>query len=385
MAGKTIVILGGGVGGLVTANKLRKRLGKEHRVVLVDREGQHIFYPSLLWILVGNREPKSIIRDLTLLQKKGIEVVKGRVEAIDPGRRTVQVDGRELAADYLVISLGAETAPELVPGLAEAGYCFCTLEGVTAIREVRKGINEGKLVVLTARIPYKCPAAPYETAMLLDHDLRKRKVRNRVEVVIYAAEAAPMGVAGPQASQGVRHLIEERDIAYYPQHQLTGVDPATRTLRFANGVETQYDFLVYAPPHVVPQPVREAELTGESGWVSVDRHTMETRFPGVYAIGDVTGIPLSVGQPLPKAGVFAHRQGEAAAQTIAVLVTGKGRKPGTFDGHGDCFVEVGGGKAGFGRGNFYAEPAPAIKFHKPTRYWHAGKILFEKDWFRRWF
>ena len=193
-----------------------------------------------------------------------------------------------------------------------------------------------------------------------------------------------MGVAGPEASQGVRRLIEERDIAYYPQHQVSGVEPDSRTLRFANGAETRYDFLVYAPPHVVPRPVEGSGLTNGVPWVPVDRHTMETTFPGVYAIGDVTGIPLSVGQPLPKAGVFAHHQGEAVAQTIAFEITGKGRA-GTFDGQGECFVEVGGGKAGFGRGNFYTEPAPSVKFRKPTRYWHAGKILYEKDWFRRWF
>jgi sulfide:quinone oxidoreductase len=130
--------------------------------------------------------------------------------------------------------------------------------------------------------------------------------------------------------------------------------------------------------------VKDAGLTGDSGWVPVDRHTMETKFPGVYAIGDVTGIPLAVGMPLPKAGVFAHREGEAVAQTIAAQITGKG-EAGRFDGGGECFIEVGGGKAGFGRGNFYADPRPEVKLHQPTRYWHAGKILFEKDWFRRWF
>ena len=118
--------------------------------------------------------------------------------------------------------------------------------------------------------------------------------------------------------------------------------------------------------------------------IAVNRHTMETKFPGVYAIGDVTGIPLAVGMPLPKAGVFAHHEGEAVAQTIAAQITSRGQA-GSFDGEGECFIEVGGGKAGFGRGNFYAEPRPVIKLHQPTRYWHAGKILFEKDWFRRWF
>lgn len=135
-----------------------------------------------------------------------------------------------------------------------------------------------------------------------------------------------MMVTGPELSEGVKQLVKERDISYYPQHQVTEVDPATGTLSFANGAETRFDFLVYIAPHVAPPVVREAELTGKCGWVPVDRQTMETQFPGVYAIGDVTGIPLSMGLPLPKAGVFAHREGEGVAQTIAAHITGRGQE-----------------------------------------------------------
>ena len=385
MTAATVVILGGGVGGLVTANELRKRLGREHRVVLIDREGRHVFWPSLLWLQVGLRKPDGIVRDLASLEKKGIEVVKGQVERIDPDRKVVEVNGTELEADYLVISLGAQLAPEQVPGLAEAGHNLYSLDGATAVRDTRKSLREGNLVVLVAGMPFKCPAAPYEAAMLLEHDLRKRKVRDNVSIALYSPEPGPMMVTGPELSEGVKQLVRERDISYYPQHQVTEVDPATGTLSFANGAEARFDFLVYIAPHVAPSVVREAKLTGRSGWVPVDRRTMETQFPGVYAIGDVTGIPLSMGLPLPKAGVFAHREGESVAQTIAAHITGRGQE-GAFDGHGECFIEVGDGKAGFGRGNFYAEPRPIVKLYKPTRYWHAGKILFEKDWMiRRWF
>lgn len=385
MADKTVLILGGGVGGLVTANELRRRLGKEHEVVLVDKEGRHIFWPSLLWLQVGLRKPENIARDLARLEKKGIRVIKGEVERIDPERKVVEVNGIELVADYLVVSLGAQLAPAQIPGLTEAGHNLYSLDGATAIRDARKEFTEGNLTVLVAKTPFKCPAAPYEAAMLLEYDLRKRKVRADVSVAVYSPEPGPMGVAGPEVSAGVRQLVEERDIAYYPQHQVTEVNPATRTLYFSNDAEARFDFLVYIAPHVAPPVVGKAGLTGESGWVPVDRHTMETQFPGVYAIGDVTGVPLSMGLPLPKAGVFAHGEGEAVARTIAAQINGKGQ-PGTFDGQGECFIEVGGGKAGFGRGNFYADPTPTIKLHQPTRYWHAGKILFEKDWMlRRWF
>jgi len=180
VAGKTVIILGGGVGGLVTANELRKRLGREHRVMLVDKEAEHVFSPSFLWLMVGVRQPDKIVRGLATLERKGIEVVQGEVEAIDPTRKKVRADGREWEADYLVVSLGADLAPELVPGLAEAGYNLYSLEGATAIRDARKTLTEGRLVVLTARPLYKCPAAPYEAAMLLDYDLRKRRLRDRV-------------------------------------------------------------------------------------------------------------------------------------------------------------------------------------------------------------
>ena len=143
MAGKTVVVLGGGVGGLVTANELRSRLGSEHRVVLVDKDGVHIFWPSLLWLQVGLRKPESIVRDLASLERKGIEVMKGEVERIDPERRVVEVNGSELEADYLVVSLGAQLAPEQIPGLADAGHNLYSLDGAAAIRDARKELTEG--------------------------------------------------------------------------------------------------------------------------------------------------------------------------------------------------------------------------------------------------
>lgn len=384
MAGKTVVVLGGGVGGLVAANELRRRLPKEHSVVLVERAESFVFAPSFLWLMTGLRTAEQISRPLSRLEQKGIDVVRGEIEAIDPDQREVTVGGRTIAADHLVISLGAGLAPEAIPGLAQAGHTFYTLPGAGGLRDELKGFRAGRLVVLTAAPAYRCPAAPYEAAMLLEYDCRKRKVRKDVEIDLFAAEPGPMGVAGPVVSAAVRQMVEQRGVAYHPEHQVTEVDPAARRLRFANGVAAGYDLLAYVPPHRAPGVVRDAGLCGESGWVPVDRHTLATRFPGVYAIGDVTGIPLKMGKPLPKAGVFAHGQAEVVAHNIACAVTGKD-KPIRFEGHGECFVETGDGKAGFGRGDFYAEPTPDVKMYNPGRHWHAGKVLFEKDWLRRWF
>jgi sulfide:quinone oxidoreductase len=382
--GQTILILGGGVGGLVAAHALRAALPDEHRVVLVERDAAFVFAPSLLWLMTGDRTAAQISRPLARVEKKGIELVRGEIQKIDVEGRSAVVDGRTLVGDYLVIALGAELAPETIPGLAEAGHNFYSFAGAESLRDALASFTGGRLVVLTAAPAYKCPAAPYEAAMLLESHCRKRKIRDRTQVDLFAAEPGPMGVAGPDVSKGVRQMVEAKGIGYHPEHQIAAVDPAARRLTFKNGVEASYDLLAYVPPHRAPRVVREAGLAGESGWIAVDRHTMATTHERVFAIGDVVGIPLSLGKPLPKAGVFAHAEAEAVAHNIARAITGKG-KSASFNGEGECFVETGDGKAGFGKGNFYGEPLPQVKLHPPGRHWHAGKVLFEKYWLRRWF
>ncbi len=378
-AAKTVLVLGGGVGGLVAARELRKRLPRRHRVVLVDRERQHLFAPSLLWLMVGDREADSIRRPLSRLEGKGIEVRHGEIERLDPARKAVTVSGTELAADYVVVALGAELAEEAVPGLAEAGHDFYTLPGASSFRAALGGLERGRVVVLTAAPAYKCPAAPYEAALLVDAHLRRRGLRSAVGVELYAAEPGPMGVAGPEMSAAVKQLLADRGIPYHPEHQVTSVDPRARAIAFANGAVASFDLLAYVPPHRPPRVVRESALAGETGWVTVDRHSLETRFPGVYALGDVVSIPLELGKPLPKAGVFAHGEAVVVARNVAAAI--EGRAPAArFDGHGACFVEIGGGKAAFGGGDFYASPRPAVKLRPPSWRWHAGKVLFEKSW-----
>jgi sulfide:quinone oxidoreductase len=384
MSGKTVLILGGGVGGVVAAHRLRAVLPKTDRVVLVDRERQHVFQPSLLWLAVGQRDAGEIQRPLVRLERKGIEVVQAEIEGIDPERRTIRAGGRELSGDALIVSLGAELAPDLIPGLSQGGHNLYSLGGAQAIRDALGRLQAGRVVVLTAAPAYKCPAAPYEAAMLVEWYLRKRGVRAQVEVDLYAAEPGPMGVAGPAVSAGVRQIVESKGIGYHPEHQVTKVQPDARTLAFANGAEATYDVLVYVPPHRAPAVLRQSALVGGSGWVAVDRGTFESQFPGVLAIGDATAVPLTMGKPLPKAGVFAHRQAEVVAANIARDWTGSGT-PRAFDGHGECFLETGDGRAGFGTGNFYAEPVPEVALKMPSRWWHWGKVLFEWRWLRQWF
>ncbi len=383
MAKKTALILGGGVGGLVTANVL-KRKAPDCEVVLIDREREHLFAPSLLWLLIGDRQPLKIRRPLARLERKGIGVVTGDIEHIDAGRRSVRVNGQDLVGDALVIALGAELAPERIPGLAEAGHNFYTLEGAQRGRDALRQLEEGRIVVLTAAPAYKCPAAPYEAAMLAEFDCRRRSVRENVQVAVYAAEPTPMGVAGPAVSAAVQAALAAKGIDYHSSHQIERVDPDRRILHFAGGQAAAFDVLLYVPPHQAPAAVRNSGLCAESGWMATDRHTLETAYPGVYALGDVASIPLALGKPLPKAGVFAHRQAEVVASNIAATFAGMARGS-RFDGFGECFLEMGDGRAALGRGNFYGEPLPSVALLSPGRLHHWAKVLFEKDWLRRWF
>lgn len=382
--GKTLLVLGGGMGGLVAANRLRKHLPDEHRVILIERETDFVFAPSYLWLMTGLRRREKISRPLAKLKKQGIEVIHGNIERIDVESRTVLVDGSKISGDYIIVALGAELAPDMVPGLSQSGHNLYTLAGAEALRDGRLAVSKGRVVVLVSGIPFKCPAAPYEAAMLLEYDFRKRKLREQVQFDLYTPEPGPMGVAGPEVSKQVRQMVEARGIGFHPDHSVTRVDQKTRQIEFANGTTAEFDFLVYVPPHRAPLAVIEAGLTNDTGWVPVNRQTLETTYPGVYAIGDVTGIMLSMGKPLPKAGVFAHNEAEVVANNLVNKITGKG-KPKTFDGHGECFIEIGDGKAGFGNGNFFAEPVPEIKFHQPSRTLHIAKVAFEKYWLFKWF
>ena len=380
---RTALILGGGVGGIVVANRLRKHLPSSDSVVLVDRESNHLFQPSLLWLAVGDRTPQDIQRPLSALLRRGVEIVKGTISDIDPVSRRVAIGSSVLHGTALIISLGVDLVPEMIPGLAEAGHNMYTLDGSIAIQEALHSFRSGRIVVLTASPAYKCPAAPYEATMLIEYALRKQRVRHNVELALYTAEGAPMATAGPNVSSAVRQIVETKGIEYSPLHQVKDVDARTRTLAFTDESTTHYDLLIYVPPHRAPDVVLKAGLTNESGWIGVDRSTFCTRFDEVYAIGDITTVPLTMGKPLPKAGVFAHAAGEVVAMNIVRDWTGRGTAQ-AFDGRGACFLETGDGKAGLGSGNFYAEPTPNVKLRAPSRWWHWVKIAFEKRWLRQW-
>jgi len=373
-----IVIVGGGVGGVVAAKRLRRSLGREHHITVIDRAATHLFQPSLLWVADGSRRPERISRPLSRLTRRGISVRYGLVTGLDLRGRRVQLADGDVPFDYLVLSPGAELVPQAVPGLAEAGSNLYTLEGATRLHDTLVRFPSGRLVILVAAMPFKCPAAPYEAAFLLE-----ARLRARAEVALYTPEPQPMPVAGPLLGGAVRDMLTNRGIDYFPGRKPVAVEPGSRTIRFESGDVARYDLLAYVPPHAAPGFVVDAGLAPAGGWVKVDPKTLATPAEGVWAVGDVTGIPLANGKSLPKAGVFAEGQAEVVARNLAARLRGASPTA-QFSGEGACFVEMGDGRAGFATGNFYAVPDPVVRLKTPGRRWHWAKVLFEKTWFPRW-
>ncbi len=379
MPGRTVLVLGGGVGGVITANELRQRLGPADRVVLVERERRHLFQPSLLWLMVGRRRRDQIERPLRELLAPGVELVEAEVRSIDPTARRVETTAGVFAGDALVVALGAEPDRDAVPGYREAALDFFSPEGATACARALEGFRGGRVVVTVAALPYKCPAAPYEAALLLDDELRRRGLRERSEVDVFSPEPAPMPVAGPAMGAAVVGLLTAKGIRFHPGSRVERFEPGSGGIVFADGSRVGFDLLAGVPPHRAPAVVRESPLAGDAGWIPVDRATLETHHERVYAIGDVTTITLANGKPLPRAGVFAHGEGLVVAHQIAARLTGRTASD-AFDGVGYCWVEAGAGRAAFASGGFFSEPDPTLALRAPGRPWHAGKVLFERSW-----
>lgn len=376
--GKSILILGGGVGGLATANELRKRLGGQHRVILVESQAEYLYTPSLLWVMVGERRPAEIVKDLRRMVVPGVEVIQAEVQEIDTAGQRVVTSAGEQRYDYMVVALGADVNPDGMPGYREAAQNFYDLGGATSLGSAMGGLNSGRVAVAISSLPYKCPAAPYEAALLIDDTLRRRGVRNRVEIEVYTPEPHPMPTAGPVVGGAIRSMLEAQSIRYHPTVQIASIDAGRRELVFKDGTTAGFDLLAGVPPHRPPRVVKESPLANETGWIPVDRRTLATRFQNVYAIGDVAAITLPNGKLLPKAGVFAHAEGLAVASEVAAQVRGDGARQ--FDGVGFCWVSMARGRAGFASGAFYAEPEPKMDLRRPGRLWHLGKVLFEKYW-----
>ncbi len=383
MPAKTILVLGGGTGGLVAAHRLRRMLGREHRVVLIDRSPLYSFAPSYTWVMLGKRDATRISRDLRTLTKKGIEFVMGEVKAIDASNKRAVVSGQEMEYDYLIVALGAEYSSDEIPGLGQT-WTFYHLEGAEGLFERLQTFTAGRVAIVVSALPCKCPAAPYEGALLLDDHFRRRKVRADIEICVYTPEPAPLPSAGPHIGERVVELLQECDIAFTSAVKLVEVDHSSGQMRFNSGATAGFDLLIATPIHRCPAVLHDCGLASTNGWVEVDRDTLATAFEDVYAIGDATSIPLGDGKTLPKTGVFAHGQAEVVSRNIAAEIAGA-QPIWAFGGQGGCFMSTASGKAAFVTGSFFAEPAPHVTLRGPNRRWHWAKLGFERLWLWRWF
>jgi sulfide:quinone oxidoreductase len=377
------VILGGGAGGLVAARELRKRAPAGHRIVLVDRSAEHTYQPSLLWQMVGQRRPEQFRRPLNRLERKGIEFRNAEVEELHPDDKVVRTSSGDIDYDSLVVSLGAQLAPETVPGFEQMAYNLYTPDGCAQIHAALEDLSEGTIGILITAMPFKCPAAPYEAAFLAESFARRTGIRRTVDIHLLTPEHAPMPVAPAAIGNSIAEMLAARGIHYHPLFTFKELRPETGEVVASDGRTRRVDLLLGIPPHQAPDVVRSSALLGVSGFIHADPRTLQTENEGVFAIGDVATVRLPNDKALPKAGVFAHSEAKVVAQEIADRLDGKASHA-TFDGKGYCWIELGDGRAAFAGGDFYTEPDPKLKMRRPGRPLHWGKVAFEKWWLHHW-
>src|SRR5581483_977996 len=381
MMGKRILILGAGFGGLTAANVLSKSLSQDHKIIVIDRKRSFMMGLVKLWILEGSRKLEESQTPLDGLNARGIEYLNDEVIKIDTASSRVQASGHGwIEYDYLIVSLGADLAPEKIAGFTGNGYNLYNAQEVPKLRERLLSLKSGSVAISIMGMPYKCPPAPYEAAMIISSLLTRQGTRNSIELDLYAPAPIALPVAGPKISSNVVEIISEQGIRFHPSHKIKSV--SDRQLEFENGAMQGYDVLVGIPPHKVPEVVRSSGLTGGGDWVAVDRHTMKTSVKNVFAIGDVTEIKVGA-IAVPKAGIFAEEEAKVAARQIMDEIAGK---PATaaFSGQGYCFMEVGNRRAGSVEADFYNPAGPSIKLEPPSEQNYEKKQDFERTRVKEW-
>lgn len=318
MARKRIVILGGGCGGVVAATHLGRRLGADHEVTLVDRRPDHIFMPAFLFLMLGERQPRDISRSLKHLEKRNVKVIQSEIFGIDPDRQEVALESGKINYDYLIVSLGMQTRPDLVPGFTEASQHPWEMESALRLRESLASFRGGRVVVGVPLGPYRCPPAPYEAQWMLDGYFRQRGIRDRVEIEYFTREAEPSGEAH-DPTVWMDAESKRRGIKQNYEFVVRSIDPVKKEVQGLYAYKIPYDLLVMVPPHRPAQVLLDSGLADAETGIRVDYDTLATKWDNVYAIGDCADMPAS------KAGGVAHQEADVLANNLAVEITGKGR------------------------------------------------------------
>lgn len=370
-----VLILGAGFGGLELSTLLSESLADEVRVTLIDQNDSFIFGFEKFDIAFGRRrtdELRSYYRDVA---KPCVEFRQERVTAIDPQARRVTTEANEYEADTLVVALGADYDQAATPGFVEGGHEFYSIEGAERLREVLPVFDNGVVLIGVLGLPFKCPPAPYEGAILLHDYFSERGVRDHIAIRVITPEIRPVPVAD-EVSDGIKRSLSERGIELTTERRVAGLDTQRMVATLADGEEIAYDLFIGIPVHRVPDVVQSSGLA-EDGWIPVDERNLATKFANVYALGDVASAPV------PRAGVFAERAAVAVADDIRAQI--RGEEASRFDGAGICYIEFGGGLVAKVDANFLGGRDPVGIFFEPSIDGANEKAEFASSRRARWF
>jgi sulfide:quinone oxidoreductase len=371
-----IVVLGAGFGGLELSSRLSAELGTSLDLVLIDKSPEFVFGFSKLDVMFGHAPPEAVRHPYREIAMPGVRFVQSSVRSIDPTTRRVETDDGGFDADILVVGLGADLHADATPGLVEGGHEFYTVAGAFALRDVLDLFEGGRVVIAVTSTPFKCPPAPSEAALLLHDFLTARSLRERSQISL----VMPLGVPippSPGASEALLATFAERGIQWHGDRLVRELDPGRQVARLSDGGELSYDLFLGVPVHRVPAVVEESGLA-VGGWIPVNPKTLETNFPDVYAIGDVT----SVGTP--KAGVFAEGQAAVVADAVAARIRGD-KTSAQYDGRGICYLEFGHGNVAKVDVTFLSGERPTGDLEGPSAEIAADKREFAASRLSRWF
>jgi sulfide:quinone oxidoreductase len=376
LVNRKIVILGAGFGGLELSTTLSEALGDTVEVTLIDKNDAFVFGFSKLDVMFSRARPDAVRLAYSEIAKPGVRVARETITAIDPEARRVTTDAGIHEADVLVIALGADYDMDATPGLAEGGNEFYSVAGAERLAGIIPKFSQGHAVIGVCGAPFKCPPAPSECALLLDEELTARGVREdcRISFVIPLGTPVP---PSPETSAALVKEFAERDITLISGRRVSALDRERSVAILDDGSELLFDLFLGVPKHRAPDVVIASGMT-EDGYVPVDSATLQTRFPGVYAVGDVATAGV------PKAGVFAEGAARIVAQTLIAALQG-GDPPGPHLGRGTCYIEFGAGRVGSVDIDFLSGPSRTGSFNAPSAALVAEKEHFGSSRRARWF
>ena len=370
-----VLVLGAGFGGLELSTTLSEALGDEVEVTLIDKSDSFVFGYSKLDVMFGRTTLDEVRLPYADVVKPGVRLLRETITEIDPEARRVTTDAGSHEADYLVIALGADYDMDATPGLAAGGNEFYTVDGAARLAEILPDFSAGKAIVGVCDAPYKCPPAPSEAALLLHDHLSARGVRGDCEITFVLPLPSPIPPS-PDASRALLDAFAEREIEFVPGRRISSLDPERRVAVLDDGSELPYDLFLGVPKHQAPDVVIASGITTD-GYIPVESETLKTRFPGVYALGDVATVGV------PKAGVFAEGAARAVAESLIADI--RDGEPVAYDGLASCFIEFGGGRVAQVDIDFLTGPKPTGRFHEPSDAFVADKQRFGSSRRARWF